>query len=217
MSLKSLTIDTRNEILYRTPASDLSNICLTNTTIFELCNNEQFWAAYINHNYNVDYWLSDHYVKTVLGQLIPNKWELLLTSPYVPGVKNIILLAYLPMVKTYKNLALWMETAKLVNILVTKTFIDSQDIGIIPSDKVIGPYSGHDEIRKLAAAPNNYAYGEDLSVVNVRGRCIILPLSDRLEKSDLPMVQPNTLLKDITIKGRNLLDYIDTVIIHFNT
>ena len=109
---------------------------------------------------------------------------------------------------TWKRLAIYLESVKLLRIQFTKGFT------ILLSGTI--PISKYDKIRFYSNRKGSRLYGDILSVLMKGDSYEIIPLNGELLNETFPIIKSDTLIRDINIRGINLLDYVDGSLSYIN-
>ena len=195
--------DVNFEILSNLLPSEILNIATINNSMNELCQDENFWEQYIKNRYNPYY-----YTNMEDGSFddidYKSPWDYLLDRSNTPIMNG------LQVNNSWKILAIWIDKAKPIRSLFINEEIPGLPIIINNIQSLKSPY---DKIRNCAG-PGYYIYGDDLSIIYKNGAYLIKPLNKKFDSCDVsepfPNINANTLLRDITIRGHNLLNYITT-------
>ena len=190
----SLPYDVNFEILsYLTP-HEIVKIESINKSMSNLCQDEIFWEQYVKNKYDPNYYINMH-DGSFDSDTFKTPWDNLLERSNIvirPNEKEL-----------WKILAIWIDKAKPIRSL----FLDVEKL-ISNNHSLISQY---DRIRIFANIAT-YIYGDDISVIHKKGNYIIKAINDNFKSEVFPKITANTIIKDINIRGRNLIDYITTKI-----
>jgi hypothetical protein len=193
----NLPIEMTHKILFELPVLEILDMCTTNSYINDICNDDEFWIAYITNKHNIDELISDADMekKGYINKLKYLLWETENTT------------------KGFKMLALYMEEFKIITMFMFSLLNNK----IEPFHAIPRFVSGYDNIHDYLNIfeGQTVLHGTDISILrNDEDKIVVIPMSDKFGPiSETVVIDESTLFRDINFPGGNILKYITNCLV----
>ena len=193
----SLPQEMNSKILSNLNPHEIIKIESINISMSKLCQDENFWEQYVKNKYDPNY-----YVDINDGAFENNGYD----SPWDNLLERSNIVIRPNEKELWKILAIWIDKAKVIRSLCLEDLVPGKQIVTSNIQSLISQY---DKIKNFVDICT-FMYGNDVSVIYKNGNYIIKSLNKKFETENFPKIDANTLLRDINIRGRNLVDHITT-------
>jgi hypothetical protein len=196
---QQIPIELYKEILIGARATTIINLSSTNKHFNNMSQDDNFWKEYIIKNYNLSNFKFDIYslrsVNIPTGQNISRNQILdsLISLAKISSINKLNL-------SKWKSLAIWLEDVKEIKKINYRT--QKIDYHYISGYSWIKDY-----INETASM-----HGKDLQVFYRLTKGIRIK-SKKFTQDELPKICGNENFRDLVVRGKSLLEYLDTRII----